>query len=124
MSKDTVVFELFINWDEPIVLCEGSFDAIAIRKNAIPLLGKFPSKSLVKKLVEKKVKKIYVALDTDAKKDAVKLAKFLMDNGVETYLLDMKEKDPSELGFKNFWERIKETQQTTFSDVIRGKLLN
>ena len=122
MSKDVVMFELFINYDEPIVLCEGSFDAIAIRKNAIPLLGKFPSKSLVMKLVKKKVKKIYVALDEDAHKDAVKLAKFLMDSGIQTYLLDMKDKDPSDLGFTHFWERIEDTQQTTFTDVIRRKL--
>ena len=44
MSKDTVCFEMFINWNEPIVLVEGVFDAIAIRNNAIPLLGKFPVK--------------------------------------------------------------------------------
>jgi len=122
MSKDTVVFELFINWNEPIVLVEGSFDAIAVRKNVIPLLGKFPSKSLVKKLVTKKVKKVYVALDTDAKKDAAKLVKFLMDSGIEAYLLSMKEKDPSELGFEEFWNRIKQTEQSTFSDIIKGKL--
>ena len=36
VSKDVVGFELFINWDEPIVLCEGVFDAIAIKRNAIP----------------------------------------------------------------------------------------
>ena len=122
MSKDTVVFELFINWNEPIVLVEGSFDAIAVRKNVIPLLGKFPSKSLVKKLVTKKVKKVYVALDTDAKKDAAKLVKFLMDNGIEAYLLSMKEKDPAELGFENFWKRIEQTEKSTFTDIIRGKL--
>ena len=122
MSKDTVVFELFINWNEPIVLVEGSFDAIAVRKNVIPLLGKFPSKSLVKKLVTKRVKKVYVALDTDAKKDAAKLVKFLMDNGIEAYLLSMKEKDPAELGFEEFWNRIKQTEQSKFSDIIRGKL--
>ena len=122
MSKDTVVFELFINWNEPIVLVEGSFDAIAVRKNVIPLLGKFPSKSLVKKLVTKKVKKVYVALDTDAKKDAAKLVKFLMDNGIEAYLLSMKEKDPAELGFEEFWNRVKQTEQSTFSDIIKGKL--
>jgi len=122
MSKDIVMFELFINYNEPIVLCEGSFDAIAIRKNAIPLLGKFPSKSLVKKLIKKKVKKIYVALDEDAYKDAIKLVKFLMDNGIESYLLNIKECDPSDLGFTEFWKRIEETQQTTFTDVIRGKL--
>ena len=122
MSKDTVCFELFINWDEPIVLCEGVFDAISIRRNVIPLLGKFPSKTLVKRLVEKKVKQIYVALDEDARKDAVKLSKFLMDYGISTYLLEMKDKDPSELGFNNFWEIVYNTKQSKFSDIIKGRL--
>ena len=103
-------------------MVEGSFDAIAVRKNVIPLLGKFPSKSLVKKLVTKKVKKVYVALDSDAKKDSAKLVQFLMDNGIESYLLSMNEKDPSELGFENFWKRIEKTEQSTFSDIIKGKL--
>jgi DNA primase len=40
VSKDVIGFDLFINWNEPIVLCEGVFDAIAIRRNAIPLLVK------------------------------------------------------------------------------------
>ena len=121
MSKDTVCFEMFINWNEPIVLCEGVFDAIAIRRNVIPLLGKFPSKTLVKRLVEKKVKKIYIALDEDAKKDAVKLSKFLMDYGITTYLLNIS-KDPSELGFREFWKIVKETKQSKFSDIIKGRL--
>ena len=122
MSKDTVGFELFINWKEPIVLVEGIFDAIAVRKNAIPLFGKFPSKTLVMRLIEKKVKKIYVALDEDAKKDAIKLSKFLMDYGISTYLLEMNGKDPSELGFKEFWKIVKNTKQSKFSDIIRGQL--
>ena len=74
------------------------------------------------KLIEKKVKKIYVSLDEDARKDAIKLSKFLMDNGIETYLLEMENKDPSELGFETFWKIINDTQQTTFSDIIKGKL--
>ena len=122
MSKDTVAFELFINYNLPLIFCEGVFDAISIRKNAVPLLGKFPSKSLVMKLVKKKVKKIYVALDNDARKDAIKLTQFLMDSGIETYLLEMKEKDPSELGFTDFWELVNRTTQTRFSDIIKGKL--
>jgi len=122
MSKDTVGFELFINWKEPIILCEGVFDAIAIRNNVIPLFGKFPSKTLVKRLVEKKVKKIYVALDEDAKQDAIKLSKFLMDYGINTYLLEMDGKDPSELGFTRFWDIVKETKQSKFSDIIKGRL--
>jgi len=122
MSKDTVGFEMFINWKEPIVLCEGIFDAIAIRNNAIPLFGKFPSKTLVMRLAEKQVKKVYVALDEDAKQDAIKLSKFLMDYGIETYLLNMKDKDPSELGFTKFWKIVQNTQQSKFSDIIKGRL--
>jgi len=122
MSKDTVCFEMFINWNEPIVLVEGVFHAIAIRRNAIPLLGKFPSKTLVMRLVEKKVKTIYVGLDEDDRQDAIKLSKFLMDYGISTYLLNMKDKDPSELGFTKFWELLNSTQQSTFSDIIKGRL--
>ena len=122
ISKDTVCFELFINWNEPIVLCEGMFDAIAIRRNAIPLLGKFPSKTLVKKIVERKVKKVYVALDEDATTDAVKLSKFLIDYGINTYLLTMKDKDPSELGFKDFWKLTDNSKESKFSDLIKKRL--
>ena len=122
MSKDTVCFELFINWKEPIVLVEGIFDAIAVRNNVIPLFGKFPSKTLVMRLTEKKVKTVYVALDEDAKKDAIKLSKFLMDYGISTYLLEMNDKDPSELGFTKFWDIVKNTKQSKFSDIIKGRL--
>ena len=121
-SKDVIGFELFVNWNEDIVLVEGVMDAISVRKNVIPLLGKFPSKSLVKKLVEKKVKTIYIALDEDAKQDAIKLSKFLMDYGIETYLLEMDGKDPNQIGFDKFWELLNETKRTTFSDFIKGKL--
>ena len=122
MSKDTVILELFINWDEPIILCEGIFDAISIRKNVIPLLGKFLSKTLLSELAYQQPKRIYVALDTDAKKDSIKLVKFLMDSGINTYLLEMRGKDPSELGFDNFWSMLKNTKQLKFSDIVKGRL--
>ncbi len=32
VSKDIIPFELFINWESPIVLCEGPFDAMAIKR--------------------------------------------------------------------------------------------
>ena len=35
-SRDVVPFELFINWKLPLILCEGPFDAFAIKRNAIP----------------------------------------------------------------------------------------
>jgi|TARA_Y100000310_G_scaffold88635_1_gene85685 DNA primase len=122
IPKDTVIFELFINWDKPIILCEGVFDAIAIKRNAIPLLGKFMSKTLVKRIIQNKVEKVYMSLDQDAKKDSIKLSKFLMDYGIKTYRIDLKEKDPSELGFVEFWNLIKNTQEYSFSQSIRERL--
>jgi DNA primase len=57
MSKDMVPFELFINWSSPLVLCEGPFDALAIKRNAIPLLGKHIQRELMKKIVTSEVTK-------------------------------------------------------------------
>ena len=45
-----------------------------------------------------------------------------MDNGIETYLLEMENKDPSELGFSKFWEIVQNTKQSKFSDIIKGRL--
>jgi hypothetical protein len=39
-TKDIIGFEMYINWDLPVILCEGAFDAMAIKRNAIPLFGK------------------------------------------------------------------------------------
>ena len=76
----------------------------------------------IRKLAGKKPKEVYVALDTDAKKDSIKLVKFLMDSGINTYLLEMNDKDPSELGFKRFWKIANQTKQSKFSDIIKGRL--
>ena len=35
-SRDIIPNEHFINWNLPIILCEGLFDAMAIKRNAIP----------------------------------------------------------------------------------------
>ena len=85
-------------------------------------MGKFLSKTLLKKLAEKQPKEVYVALDNDAKKDAIKLVKFLMDCGIKTYLLEMNDKDPSEIGFKRFWKIVEESKPSKFSDIVKGRL--
>ena len=62
-----------------LVLCEGPFDAIAIKRNAIPLLGKNIQSNLMKKIVTSLVDKIYIALDKDAIKQALHFCEKLMD---------------------------------------------
>ncbi len=108
-SRDIIPFELFINWDSPLILCEGPFDAIAIKRNAIPLLGKNMQTTLLKKIAESTVKKIYIALDTDALKQALKHCEYLINQGKEVYLVELDGKDPSEIGFSYFTKLIQNT---------------
>lgn len=122
VSKEIVGFELFINWDYPIVLVEGAFDAIAVRRNAIPLFGKTISDELRKKIIENKVKEIYVCLDKDAQKQAIEHAEEFMDNGMNVFFVDLKRKDPAEIGFQNMIQIIKDTPPLSFSKLIEYKL--
>jgi len=122
MSKDIVPFELFINWSSPLVLCEGMFDALAIKRNAIPLLGKHIQRELMKKIVTSQVQKIYIALDKDAQKDAVKFCEYLMNEGKEVYLVDLEEKDPSEMGFNSITNLIQKTTPLSEYDLMAKKL--
>ena len=121
-SRDIIPFELFINWDLPIILCEGPFDAMAIKRNAVPLFGKNIQASLMKKLVESKVQKIYIALDNDAVKQALKFCEQLLDVGKEIYLVELQGKDPSEMGFEHFTKLIQNTTPLTQYKLMEKKL--
>jgi DNA primase len=122
VSRDIIPFELFINWNIPIILCEGPFDALAIKRNVIPLLGKNIQQNLRKKLVTSKVQKIYIALDKDAIKQALSFCEELINEGKEVYLVDMQDKDPGEMGFENFTNLIQQTIPLTFSSLFEKKL--
>ena len=121
-SKDVIGFDLFINWREPIILCEGVFDAMAFRRNAIPLFGKTLSNSLQKKIIESQVKTIYLALDNDAIKDSIKISEKLIKEGVDVKMIKLSDKDPSDLGYVNLIKKIKNVTTTNFSELMKMKL--
>lgn len=121
-SKDIIFFENHINWNLPIILCEGVFDAMAIRRNAIPILGKNMSNSLYKKIITSPLKDVYIALDDDAKKKALKIGEQLLNQGKRVFLIDLPQKDPSEMGFKNFTQLIQQAQKLELKDILRYKL--
>ena len=123
VSKDIIGFEFFVNWHSPIVLCEGAFDAISIKRNAVPLFGKIISKKLMKKIVTSTVEKVYIALDKDAIKDALEHCKLLMDYGKKVYLVEMADKDPNELGFVNFTNIIQQTPVLTYDLLLKKKIM-
>jgi DNA primase len=122
VSRDIIAFELFINWDLPIILCEGPFDALAIKRNVIPLFGKNIQSSLMKKLVGSKVQKIYIALDNDAMKQALGFCEQLLDIGKEVYLVELQGKDPSEMGFEHFTKLIQTVSPLTQYKLMEKKL--
>jgi DNA primase len=122
VSRDIIPFELFINWNLPLILCEGPLDAVAIKRNAIPLLGKTIQPNLMKKIVTSSVKKIYIALDKDAMEQALKFCEQLLNEGKEVYLVELEDKDPGELGFEKFTKLIQKTYNLTFSDLFEKKL--
>ena len=121
-SRDIIPFELFINWDSPLILCEGPFDAMAIKRNAIPLLGKNIQSNLLKKIVQSTVEKVYIALDTDAMKQALKHCEYLLNQGKEVYLVELDGKDPSDLGFSYFTKLIQNTEPIDQYDLMEKKI--
>ena len=121
-SKDIIGFENLINWSQPIILVEGVFDAIAVKRNAVPILGKSISKSLIKKIVSSTVEDIYIALDRDALKKALQYVEQFLNMGKKVYLVDMQDKDPSEMGFINFTHHVQQAEEMDLGKLLRYKL--
>ena len=121
-SKDIIGFELFVNWNKPITIVEGVFDAIAVKRNAIPLFGKIILDNLKKQIVEKQVKYIYIALDTDARSKALDICQYFIDNGINVYLMELGKKDPSEIGYKEILEMYTCIEPITGNDLMLKKI--
>ena len=122
ISKDIIFFENLINWNQPIVLCEGVFDAIAIKRNAIPILGKTLSNTLIKKVIASTNKDIYIALDTDARSKALGISEHLLSLGKRVFLVELTDKDPSDMGFEQFTKLVQTAKELDLSTLMMHKL--
>jgi DNA primase len=122
VSKNIIGFENLISWKFPITLVEGAFDAIAVKRNAIPLFGKSMSSKLRQTIIDKSIAEVNIAIDPDARYDAILMAKDLMDQNINVRLLQYEGKDPSEIGFEKFNQIIQNTSFLNFSDLIELKI--
>jgi len=88
-SKDIVFNELFIDWNNDLVLVEGVFDAL-VAGNAVPILGSTLRKGskLLREIVRNDTP-IYIALDPDAADKERRIIKTLLDYDVELYKIDV-----------------------------------
>ena len=121
-TKDIIGFDYFINWDLPITIVEGPFDAITAKRNTIPLFGKQIQDNLMKKIMESKVDKIYICLDPDAIRNAIEYCELLMNYGKEIYLIELFEGDINSIGFDSFLENLEKVKPMTFEHMIKIKL--
>ena len=85
-------------------------------------MGNSITGSLMKKLVMSKVQKIYIALDNDTLKLSLKHAEYLINQGKEIYLVELNEKDPSEMGFTQFTELIQTSSPLNEYTLMEKKL--
>ena len=123
ISKNVTIFENQINWQKPITLCEGVFDAMSIKRNAIPLLGKFIPKTLMDNIYKKGVKEIKILLDKDAQSQALYYVNYFMNNGITVTNILPTEKDAGDMGFTKVNKILKQTKKSGFEDIISQKLM-
>lgn len=86
-KQDIIFNEIDIDWNQPVILVEGVFDAIKCPENTIPILGSTLSKSskLYKKLIKHQTD-VIIALDPDLPDKAFKIAKDIFEGGNNVWL--------------------------------------
>ena len=129
-SKRDVIFnEHLVEWDKPLYIVEGIFDAILSRKNAVPILGSnVGSGSLLFKRLLQSNTQVIIALDADAKKKMFKMINELVKYNIPVTYVDWKseERDIAEMGSEKFEEIVTSgsVKSFTFEDQIKERLFS
>jgi len=111
-DRDIVFNELNIDWDEPIILVEGAFDAVAAGENAIPILGStLREKSRLFQAIALHDTPVYMALDKDAEKKAEWIIRSFLKYDIEVFKVPIDDADVSEMGSKEFKERLSDSRK-------------
>lgn len=113
LSADVIIFQNRINWDLPIILCQGIFDAITIKYNAIPLLGSQIRTGLLKQIIKRKPEKIYLLLDNDAQHKAKKIIQKLNNyniRNISNIIIQDINQDANSIGRDKVWDYINKYQ--------------
>jgi hypothetical protein len=124
VSRNVIVFDNMINWNEPITLVEGMFDAFSVRRNVIPMLSKHILNKLKSKIKEKGVTHINMLMDPDAIMTSIKHSEYFIKNGISVKNIILTDIDAGDLGFEKTTRLIKESKETMWDDLILTKLNN
>ena len=116
------MFESHINWKEPITLVEGVFDSFSLRRNTIPILGKFVPTKLKERIFLEGVSEVNIVLDSDAVSESIRWAKYFMDNGISVKNIIPTGKDIGEIGFRDSVTLLKRAPYTQWDSIVKDKL--
>lgn len=124
VSRNVIVFENQINWSEKeITIVEGVFDSFSVKRNTIPLLGKFLLPKLKNKILCESPMHVNLCLDPDALDATIKIAEFLMKNNISVKIINpMPYKDIGDMKFEDAISLIKNTDLINFSKLIFMKI--
>jgi len=107
--------------EREIILVEGVFDVLRHPYQTLALFGKTISKVQIKKVLQKKPSRVYVCLDPDATKEALKVAEaFFMR--VPTYLVRL-EKDPGDTDEETFQRALQNASRIDQYSHLRFRLI-
>ena len=124
VSKNIIFNELFVDFDDDVILVEGVFDAIVAGTNAIPLLGS--SLRTNSKLMQNIIKNntaVYLALDPDAEEKELRIIQMMMKYGVATYKINVSPySDVGEMSKEVFLEKKNNAHLIGFDNFLSHKL--
>lgn len=124
-SKNIIFNELYLDWDRPITLVEGVFDAIKA-DNAVPLLGStLTENSRLFQEIIKRNATVYLALDGDAKKKEMDILEMLLAYDNPVYVVDVDGyNDVGEMTKQEFQKRKKEASLIDQSNYLLTKMFS
>ena len=112
-GRDIIFNSLMVDWDEPVVLVEGVFDAIVIGDNAIPILGStLREDSRLFQALAIHDTPIFVALDPDAEKKAQWIIRSCLKYDLEVKKINLEDyEDIGSMSREVFQEKLKNAEE-------------
>lgn len=127
-SRDIIFNELFIDWDQDIILVEGVFDAIRAGNfgSAIPLLGStLRVESKLFQEIHKHKPRVYLALDNDAQEKTRNIAKKLRSYDIDTRIINTKDyEDIAEMDKDVILSRKENAKIASPEQMLRDKIMS
>jgi len=121
---DRCINNAYVNWELPLVLVEGIFDALTIHRNVLPLLGTALPESIIESLLLHNTPEVIVCLDQDASAKQGHIAQQCLNLGIKIVRVASLPtgEDPSSLGHEKIWDYLNNASPYDFTKKIQNNM--